>query len=117
MARKLAIKSVVIVPVKFSMADGDKTKSFAYTLECERIEGADWDAAIKNDDGIVTNELIREKLIAITTGWRGQTFVLEEDGTPAEFCREAFEDMLGVPGVLNVVVNSFLKESAARAKN
>jgi hypothetical protein len=117
MAFKLAIADTVVVPVKFSMADGAKTKQYSFTLSCERLGADAWDNSIRGDDGLITNDKIKDKLIDITSGWTGQTFVLLDDGTPADFSREAFEFLLTVPGLLDVVTKSYMKESVAKAKN
>ena len=118
MPYKLAVKNIVIVPVKFSIKDGKaKAQSFAFTLSCERVEVSEMQAAIKDDDGIFKDEKIAKQMVKIATGWEGQDFVLEEDGTPAAFSEEAFEVMLGVPSVLGIIFKSYMKESTAVAKN
>ena len=117
MGYKLAVKNVVVVPVKFSMPDEGKTKLFNFSITCERQTAAEFQAGGQDDNGTFGNQKLREQMLDITTGWTGQTFVLEDDGTPSAFCRDAFEFMLGVPGLLDVVVLSYMKESQAKAKN
>lgn len=117
MTYQLAIKNVVIVPVEFSVADGDKRKKFKFSLECDRLTTEEWKAGITNDEGVITPEKIREQLAGITRGWKGQTFVLDDDGNPAEFCEEAFQVMTNAPGVFDVILESLMKESAAKGKN
>jgi len=51
------------------------------------------------------------------TGWEGQTLVLNDDGTPAEFSTEALEALFDIQGVGMVVFNAFVKASAATEKN
>lgn len=114
---KLAVSDKVIVPIKFSMQDGKKTVPFKFNLVCDRLTIPEWQERVKDDEGSVTNEKIKETLTAITTGWEGQTFVLEDDGTPSEFNEENLAVMYNANGVIDLVLTSYLKESAARAKN
>ncbi len=114
---KLAVSNKVVVPVKFAMQDGVKVTQFKFNLICDRLPTEEFQAGIKNDKGNATDEKLKELLMKITTGWEGQTFILEDDGTPAAFNEENLEMMLGATGVLELVTNSYIKESAARAKN
>ncbi len=115
---KLSIASKVRVPMKFRLQDGPAVKTFSFALECERLETDDWQKRIKNDEGVTTNEKIKETLVAITTGWPGQTLVLDDDTNEPAACDKAgLECMFQVPGVLDVAVASYMKESAATVKN
>lgn len=114
---KLAISDMVSVPVIFEQMDGGKKKKFNFKLLMERMTEEDWLASVKDENGIVSNVKIKDQLISITKGWEDQTFVLNEAGAPAEFCEEALAVMFGVPGILNICLNSYVKESAAKAKN
>lgn len=117
MAFKLSIANKVTVPVKFSMDDDGKVKNYAFSLICERVDTEQFQADIKNDDGIVTDAKLKSAVMAATTGWKNQTFVCNEDDTPADFCPEALEVMLGAQGVLLVVFQAYMKASTAKAKN
>jgi hypothetical protein len=118
MAYKLSVADVVHVPVVFTQPDGNKTKKFDFTLTCERKGVDEWTASIKNEEGEFSPEKIKEKMLDLATGWcERQNFVLEEDGTPAKFCRDAFEYMVDQPGVLNIIFKAYGIASAAKAKN
>lgn len=114
---KLAVSDKVTVPVKFSMKDGKKIIPFAFTVTCDRLTRDEYLERIKGEDKFATDAQIKAVMLDITTGWEHQTFVLEDDGTPAEFSEENLQMMYDASGVLDVVVASYLKESAARAKN
>ncbi|MDQ2821934.1 MAG: hypothetical protein M3Y65_16330 [Pseudomonadota bacterium] len=114
---KLAVSNKVVVPVKFGMQDGAKVTPFKFSLICDRLPTDEFQERIKDDKGVPTNAKIKELMTKITTGWDGQTFILEDDGTPAAFNEENLEMMLGAAGVLDLVVESYMKEGAARAKN
>ena len=114
---KLAVSEKVNVPVKFTMQDGKKMSTFKFSLTCDRLTTDDFQERIKGDGDFATNAQIKTVMKEITTGWDAQTFVLEDDGTPADFSEENLQLMYDATGVLDVVVASYLKESAARAKN
>lgn len=114
---KLAISDKVTVPVKFTMKDGKKLIPFAFTVLCERLAGDDFQERIKDDNGVAAEKKIKELMTEITVGWENQTLVLEDDGQPAAFCEEALDMMYATVGVLDVVLKSYMKESAARVKN
>lgn len=114
---KLAIGDKVTVPVFFKQKDGHKTKSFSFDLLMARVSPEEWQESIKGADGEVSIEKIKEKLLELTTGWVNQEFVLDEEGKPAEFSQEALEFMFSVPGVMDICLTSFIKESAAKGKN
>lgn len=115
---KLSVSNKVLVPVKFALKDGQATKQFSFTLTCERLTTAQWEEGITDPQKeIHTNERIRKTMFDITTGWQGQTLVLDDDGEPAAFCEEALEVMFDASGVLDLAVQSYMKESGARAKN
>jgi hypothetical protein len=117
MAYKLAVSNTVMVPMSFSLSDSGKEKKFKFSLSCERLDSRDWDARIRNDAGTVTDEQVKQTLLDITTGWQGQTLVLDEDGQPAPFCAEALDMMLATVGVLTVAARSYTTEVAAKQKN
>lgn len=117
MAYKLAVSDTVSVPVKFSQADGGKLKQFSFTLFIERQGETEFEEGCKGEHGVPTNAKVCEKMLSLTTGWKGQEFILNDDGTPAEFCQEALAMMYNAVGVLDVVVKSYMKENGARTKN
>jgi hypothetical protein len=117
MAYKLAISSLVLVPMLFTMNDEGKTRQFKFSLTCERLEEEDFQERIKSESGIPSNDRIKEVITGITTGWKEQTMVLDDDGQPAAFCQEALEFMFKTPGVVDVALRSYLKEVGAKVKN
>jgi hypothetical protein len=114
---KLSIAAFLLVPMVFALADGDKEAKFDFKLQCERLSQDDWLERIKGDTGAPTDAKIKEVVLDITTGWRDQTLVLDADGQPAQFCREALEAMFAVPGVLELFIGNYRKEVLARVKN
>lgn len=117
MAYKLAVQDKVHVPINFNMADGTAIKNFNFTLICDRVTAEEWDASIRDSNGITQDSKIREKFLAITTDWKNQKFVLDDSGEPAAFCQDAFAVLLDTPNMLEIVIRSFLKENGAKAKN
>jgi hypothetical protein len=114
---KLGISNKVRVPLKFKMQDGANVRQFNFTLECDRLSTDEFQKRNQDDNGVVSNEKIKENMLGITTGWSGQQLVLDDDGQPAAFSQEALEFMFGVAGVLDVAVTSYMKESTATVKN
>lgn len=117
MAYKLAVAPTVRVPMIFEIKDGEKTKRFNFSLICARLTVDEFNDSNKDSSGVVTNEKIRETMMRITEGWTTQTFVLDDDNQPAPFCPEALEVMFQANNVLDIAVASYMKESAAKAKN
>jgi hypothetical protein len=114
---KLAIAAFLLVPMVFSLADGEQETKFDFKLQCQRLSQDDWLERIKGDLGTPTDEKIKEVVLDITTGWRDQTLVLDADSQPAPFCREALEAMFAVPGVFELFIGNYRKEVLARVKN
>lgn len=119
MAFKLSVTDKVVVPIKFSLTDAGKSKPYAFTLTCDRTDSAAIQAMFKGEDAAEAGALekMREKLVELTTGWAGQTLVCNDDGTPADFCAEAFDVLLGVTGVINLAFGAYMKEVTAKVKN
>ncbi|MGJ9420471.1 hypothetical protein ACHAC9_22345 [Massilia sp. CMS3.1] len=114
---KLAVSDKVRVPMIFEIQDGEKIKRFNFSLTCVRLDVDEFQESNKNSDGVTTNEKIRETMIRITEGWTNQTFVLDEAKQPAPCDEEAKEIMFKAANVLDIAVASYMKESAAKAKN
>lgn len=112
MGFKLAVADRVKVPVKFTIRDGGAEKTFAFTLECERLSDEAIKARLKNEEEPV-NDFMRD----VARGWSGQKLVLNEEGEPAEFSAEAFDAMLNMAGVGVVLFKAYLAECGAKAKN
>lgn len=112
MARKLAIQNSVKVPVKFTLNNSGKVAAFSYSVVCDRIDQDEIKARLNNQD-----EMISDFLAQIITGWEGQTLVVEEDGTPADFDAESLSLMLTTAGVSLAIFQSYMKECGAKTKN
>jgi hypothetical protein len=114
---KLSVAAYLLVPMIFSLANGESETKFDFKLEAKRLTQEEWNERIKGEAGVPTNDKVKEVLLDITTGWRDQTLVQDELGKPAPFCREALEVMFTTPGVLELYVTSYLKEVLAKVKN
>lgn len=117
MSFKLAIADIVSVPMKFEMKDGGTTRKFAFSLKCKRISATEWFDGVRDENGRVVDARVKALMMDLTTGWEGQTLVNDEDGSPADFCPEALDVMLGTPGLLDLAVQRYMAESAAKVKN
>lgn len=106
---KLAIAAIVIFQVKLTMRDGLIDKPFVFQLT----------AARKTQEQIEeTPELsVKDFLLDNVTDWQGQRLVLQDNGEPAAYSREAFDFMLKQPGVLGVVWAAYQKHTAGKEKN
>lgn len=122
---KLAVSNKVIVPIKVTLKDNGQEKKYAFELVCDRVGEEEFQERIKdpetasamNPTGVATNPKIRQVMREITSDWRGQNLVLNDDGTTADFCDEAFEMMLEMHGMLDAVTRSYMKEVGAKVKN
>lgn len=114
MARKLAISNTVQVPVTVVIPNNGQGRSeaFKFSLQCDRLDQPTLAKALKDDALSVTSFLCD-----IVKGWDGQRLVIEEDGSPSVFSREAFEDLLRVAGVPKLALEAYLKEVTAKEKN
>lgn len=117
MPYKLAIANIVNVPMKFSMKDGGTIRQFAFSLQCRRILAAEWFEGVRDENGRVVDTKVKSLMMDLTTGWKDQTLVNDEDGQPAEFCQEALDVMFDTPGLLDLAVTKYLAEGQAKAKN
>ena len=117
MAYKLSVSDILSLTIAFDLADGDKKKKFNFTLLAKRLGEDEFQSRCKGDEGIPTNEKIKQVMLDIVTGWKGQTLVLDEQDQPADFCAEALDVMFQTPKVLDIVTQVYLKEVGAKAKN
>lgn len=109
---KLVVSDTVIVTVAGNTKNGSgRPAPFKFSLVCDR-RGAD---ALKDqlEGGATTKDVLRD----VTTGWRDQRLVLEQDDSAAEFCAEAFDALLDIAGMANLCFNAYYKENAAAEKN
>lgn len=106
----LAIADQIELPIKFSVNDGGTAKSFAFKLKAKRMTQAALRAVFKDAD-ILTRDLLTEQIV----GWSGQRLVLDDDGEPAEFSAGAFEALLSLVGMENLVYGAYLKAMGVEA--
>jgi len=111
---KVVVSDNVIVLVEGKIADESGTpRPFKFSLVCKRL-GADALKLELEDKEESASELMKK----ITTGWRDQRLVLEEDEkTAAEFCDEAMSALMGIAGMGMQCLNAYLKVAGVNAKN
>ena len=109
---KLAIENTVKVPVNINLNNAGKTVNHNYSLIAARYDQDQVRAMIDDSERTVA-DVVKE----VVTGWSGQKLVLDDVGTPAEFSEEALAIMLTVPGIANVIYQSWLAEIGAKTKN
>lgn len=110
---KLAIEDTVKFPVKFELKSNDVKKTFKFFIIAKRTEQSVMAEWLKKETEKPVLEIVKE----VVTGWADQTLVVDEDGQPVKFSEEAFDALLGVPGVSNMIFATYLKESVAKEKN
>ena len=108
----LAISNNTEFPVKFAIKDGGVLKTFSFTLTAIRLEQSEVKTRLDDKDG-----LLKDFLIEVVTGWKGQRLVLDDAGQPAEFSPEGLSMILDVMGVATVCFNAYFKECGAKEKN
>jgi hypothetical protein len=112
MARKLVISDTVQVPVTVFLSNKTgKAETYKFSLTCKRLEGEALLAEV-NSDRNVTGFLAE-----ITSGWSGQTLVVEDDDTPSAFSTDALNDLLGIAGMPKLCLAAYMKEVVAKEKN
>ncbi len=110
---KIVVSDKVEVSVKGSFMDEDgKPAAFKFSLVCKRLGAEKMKAAMSGGDLYA-----QEFLADVTTGWKGQRLVLNEDDSPAEFGPESLEALLDISGMAGLCFNAYMKESAAKEKN
>ena len=107
---KIDVDNVVEVQVKFTLKSGKVNKSFGATLTARRLTKEEQDA-------LPSDLLMKDFLLDNVTDWKDQRLVLDETGQPAPFSREAFDAFLSVPGVLDVTVEAYRRETRGKEKN
>ena len=112
MAYKLAIGNVFEFRVQAAIKDGRTEHKLDVHFTADRLtaqEGAD----LLGGRGDAAEATINDFLLEHISGWRGQKLVLEEDGQPAEFSRDALDVMLSVAGLGMAIYMAYLKALAA----
>ncbi len=111
MAFKLKVGNQLSIPVKLEINDGSaKPAVFAFKLTGERMNLEQTQAAFALD-GDRAERTVIDFLHEKITNWSGQTLVLDDDtGQPVAFSRDAFEAMLSLVGVANVIHSAYVAE-------
>lgn len=104
MAIKLKIGNFLDIPVKLSLNDGTpRPANFSFSLTGKRLTTEE----ARKVDGREYTEILRENI----TGWKDQTLVLDDEtNQPAPFSPEAFEAMLGLVGVPQLLYAAYIHE-------
>jgi len=110
MALKLVKRNKIAVTVKGTLPDEDgKPVNFDFKLHCKRLTQDEIDNAMKNRKGEVKG-FIRE----VAQGWEG---VLDEVGAPVPFSAEILDDQINEPGMPVLIMQAYLEQLSATAKN
>lgn len=108
---RLAIGNVVEIPVRFTVVDGGRDRSFAFALLARRLP-ADELQRVSRDESTTVAEFLE----ANVSGWRDQTLVLDADGRPAAYSVDALQAMLLLPGLAGLVFTGYLEACGAKGK-
>lgn len=109
---KLAISNTVIVPVQGNLADASgKPAPFKFSLVCTRLDADEFKERMTS--GATAHDVMGE----VTTDWKGQRLVLNEDDSPAEFSAEAFAELMKIGSMGILCFNAYCREAGAQAKN
>jgi hypothetical protein len=112
MGFKLVISNSVDVDVKFTVQDAGTKQTFTFTLQAERLPAE----AFKNLADTEEDRTVAEFLADKVTGWKNQRLVVNDNGTPVEFSREALEVMLSLAGLAGLVFSAYVKACGAQGK-
>lgn len=112
MAFRLAVANIVDVPVRLTVTDAGRARTFSFNLLAHRLAQDELRSMTGGDDDRTVAEFLQERV----TGWRGQDLVVDDDGVPAAFSAEAFGCMLGLVGVAGVCFTAYLEACGARGK-
>lgn len=119
MAFKLVIGDRLDVTVKGEIPDGASKVPFKFSLQMRRMGVEEYRNALAPNSDV----LVRDFLLDNALGWRDQRLVVDEDGAPATYSREAFECLLGVVGMEQfcfqayIVALQIVDKAAGRAGN
>jgi hypothetical protein len=110
----VVVSDMVQVPIEGKLNDENGTaKPFKFSLTCRRRSATEIREALD-----AATFSAQDFMKGVTTGWKGQRLVMEEDGqTPAEFCEESFDALLDVSGMAMFCFNAFGKAAGVTAKN
>lgn len=111
---KVLVSDTVPVPIVLIVKDSNgKEVEKRATLVCKRTTATAIRGEMADKD-----RTMAESLRNVITGWQDQNLVADEDtGQPADFCPEALDALLDVPGVATVAFTRYMTEAAAKEKN
>jgi len=110
MAFKLVKRNKISVAVKGTLPDEEgKPVHFDFKLHCKRLSQDEIDSAIKSRTGEIKG-FIRE----VAQGWEG---VLDEVGAQVPFSEEILDEMINEPGIPVMIMQAYLEQVSATAKN
>lgn len=109
---KVVIGNKVIVPVVGHYTNGNGRKvQFNYELVCDRMD------AEQLREAMSSNALVAVILKEVTTDWRNQRLVLNDDDSAAEFNPDSFDALLNIAGMAMLAFNAYVKHNGATEKN
>jgi len=110
MAFKLVKRSKLPVRVKGSLPEEDGAMSdFDFKLHCKRLTQDQLDALMTDKEAAV-----KAFVVDVAEGWEG---MVNADGAPVAFSEEGLADLIENPGLPMLILQAYLKQVAAVAKN
>lgn len=110
---KLAISNTILTKVKGTYIDENGAlKTFDFQLEQTRIDQAELQRVV-TDKGENASEFVKR----ITTGWRGQKLVLNDDNSAAVFSQDALDCLLGISGMGGHCYQAYIDQMLVKQKN
>lgn len=104
MAFKLVIGTQLDAVVKGDIPDGSGKVPFRFALQMRRLGVEEYRKALAPESDV----LVRDFLLDNALGWRDQRLVVDEDGAPAAYSREAFECLLGLVGMEQACFQAYI---------
>lgn len=111
---RLAVADRVAVQVKGKLQGAERHQSTKvdFTLDMDRLDQTQIEAAIANSDTIA------DFLASHAHGWNGQALVVDaETNRPATFSEEAFRALLEAPGMTVWVYRAYLRDLGVQERN
>jgi len=109
-AFKLVKRNKLPVRVKGTLPDDDgKPTDFDFTLNCKRLTQDEIDA-LASDKVAPIKSFIHN----VSEGWDA---VIDGQGQPVPFATEQLEEMIAIPGMPMMILQCYLKQVSAVAKN
>ena len=111
MAFQLIERNTVAVTIKGILNDATtgQPQPFDFILHCQRLDVPALQAALADKE-----RSVRDFVRSVTQGWSGVTGA---EGATLAFTEAGFEQLLNLPGLEQLVFNSYLEQLGARAKN